>query len=317
MTISNQVRYALVLGAAGFIGRYTSLALAARGYCVLGLGHGDWSIEERDKWGIAEWVSGDITTTSLNAVVKSRKVHCTVFCAGSGTVSFAFHNPLDDFSRAVSSVAIVLDWIRVQGAPFCRFVLLSSAAIYGDQGQMALLESLPANPMSPYGFNKLASEIICRSYSTSFQMPISIVRLFSVYGEGLRKQLFWDALNKFRTGCFTFWGTGRELRDWIHVCDAAELIAVSATAPQETFSIYNGGCEAVPICNVVSGLMKAQGYRSNIIFNGIADKGSPFSLCSDSSFARQALGWKPMVSLVDGIARYSQWYDTQAHELVD
>jgi UDP-glucose 4-epimerase len=304
------VSFALVLGAAGFIGRYTSRSLAARGYCVLGLGHGDWTREEREKWGVSEWVCDDITTSSLNKVVRGRQVHCVLHCAGSGTVSFAYRNPLDDFSRAVATVATVLDWIRIQDSPRCRFVLLSSAAIYGDQGQMPLAESLPANPMSPYGFNKLASEIICKSYSLSFQIPVSIVRLFSVYGEGLRKQLFWDALNKFRRGCFSFLGTGDELRDWIHVRDAAELITVSATATQEAFTIYNGGSEVAPVCKVLSRLMKAQGHASDIIFSGSVDNGSPFSLCSDSSNARQVLGWKPLISLEDGIISYSQWYDT-------
>jgi len=71
-------------------------------------------------------------------------------------------------------------------------------------------------------------EDLCLSYAGRWGIRTSVVRLFSVYGPSLRKQLLWDACEKFRRGDNTFAGTGSELRDWLHVKDAAALIATAA-----------------------------------------------------------------------------------------
>lgn len=310
MTSLASARYVVVLGAAGFIGRHAARLFSLRGYTVLGLGHGPWEKGEWELWGLSEWQSADITESSLDLLVGSRKISAIVHCAGSGAVSFSYHNPFDDFTRAVLSTASILEWIRRRGGRNCRFVFLSSAAVYGDQGPINLNEDSPISPISPYGHHKLAAETLCKSYAKSFNIPVSIVRLFSVYGEGLQKQLLWDALNKFSNGQSTFWGSGEELRDWIHVQDAVELIVASATAVQDDFVIYNGGSHVASIRDVLIELARACKSNLPIIFNGVIDTGNPYSLCADTSLAVRALGWSPMMTLESGILAYSNWYKT-------
>jgi UDP-glucose 4-epimerase len=308
MTTSISVRYVVVLGAAGFIGRHAARLFSQRGFTVLGLGHGDWEKEEWESWGLSEWLSTDITESSLDLLVASRPIDTIIHCAGSGAVSFSYRNPFVDFNRAVFSTASVLEWIRRWGGGNCRFVFLSSAAVYGDQGHVNLNEDSPTSPVSPYGHHKLLAEMLCKSYSQSFNIAVSVIRLFSVYGEGLQKQLLWDALNKFRNGQSTFWGSGEELRDWIHVQDAVELVFASANTRQDPFVIYNGGSHIASICEVLSFLSRTYGANLDIIFSGKVDAGSPFKLCSNSSLARESLDWKPNITLRYGLTSYVDWY---------
>lgn len=304
---------AVVLGAAGFVGRHASRALAARGCHVIGVGHGTWREEQWRSWGLSEWVASDITLRALDQAGADRPVSCVVHCAGSGAVSYSYASPYDDFSRATVTTATVLEWIRLQTKSKPRLVLVSSAAVYGDQGDTSAVETAVRSPISPYGFHKLSAELLCESYARFFSASVSVVRLFSVYGEGLRKQLLWDALSKFQSGGQQFFGTGNEVRDWIHVEDAANLLALAGLAPQSPFEIYNGGNEHATTRKVLTDLAAAFGYPKDVTFNGETHKGNPRRLTSDFGHTSRLLSWKPEISLDDGLQRYAAWFRSEAN----
>lgn len=299
---------AVVLGAAGFVGRHAAKALARRGCRVLGVGHGQWTDAEWRQWGLSDWLEADIGLEALDRVTAGEAPACIVHCGGSGAVSFSYANPLSDFQRATQSTAAALEWIRLNGAGTTRFVLVSSAAVYGDQGDSDATENSVRAPISPYGVHKVAAEALCESYSRFFGVSSSIVRLFSVYGEGLRKQLLWDALNKFNRGEHQFFGTGNELRDWIHVDDAAALLALAGLPPQSTFEVYNGGAVHATTRQLLDGLARVYGHTGGINFNGEAHKGNPRRLTSDCGHTSRLLKWSPQVRLEDGLARYVAWF---------
>lgn len=308
--LSTEVRTstAVVLGAAGFVGRHTVQALARRGYRVLGVGHGHWADAEWHRWGLSGWLEADISVEALDRVTAGEAPDCIVHCGGSGAVSFSYTNPLSDFERATQSTAAALEWIRLNGARRTRFVLVSSAAVYGDQGDSDVTENSVRAPISPYGVHKVAAEALCESYSRFFGVSASIVRLFSVYGEGLRKQLLWDALNKFSRGENQFFGTGNELRDWIHVEDAATLLTLAGLTLQSTFEVFNGGAVHATTRQLLDGLACAYGHAGGIHFNGEVHKGNPRRLTSDCGHTSRLLKWTPQVQLDDGLARYAAWF---------
>ncbi|MEJ7138197.1 NAD-dependent epimerase/dehydratase family protein [Amphibiibacter pelophylacis] len=297
-----------MLGAAGFVGRHTALALARRGYRVLGVGHGQWTDHEWHRWGLSGWLEADISIEALDRVTADEEPVSIVHCGGSGAVSFSYTNPFSDFERATQSTAAALEWIRLTGARRTRFVLVSSAAVYGDQGDFDVTENYLRAPISPYGVHKAAAEALCESYSRFFGVASSIVRLFSVYGEGLRKQLLWDALNKFRRGENQFFGTGNELRDWIHVDDAATLLTLASHKLQSTFEVFNGGAVHATTRQLLDGLACAYGHVGGIHFNGELHKGNPSRLTSDCGHATRLLNWAPQVKLENGLARYAAWF---------
>ena len=300
----------LVLGAHGFIGRHVCIELAGQGARVIGLGHGDWPVSEWTRWGLAEWHRADIDREALASAVGKRPLAGVVHCGGGGSVGAAYAEPLLDIERSVASTAGVLDWLRGRRDPRVRLVLASSAAVYGDQGDVDATETATRAPISPYGYHKLMAETLCDSYSRFFEVPISIVRLFSVYGEGLRKQLLWDAMQKLRRGDATFFGTGHELRDWIHVSDAASLLCAAAAEPQVGAEIYNGGHEHATTRQVLTALATQGGSDLAPVFNGETHTGNPRRLTGNSRHAQRQLGWQPKVGLDEGLLRYARWFAT-------
>lgn len=306
--MSSNDRTVLVLGARGFVGRHVCRSLAAQGVRAIGLGHGTWSAADREAWGLAHWTQGEIDLPTLETLDLPAPPQAVIHCAGSGAVSYSYARPLDDFQRSVDSTAAVLEWVRRAGRPDCRVVVVSSAAVYGDQGDVDLTEMSTRSPVSPYGFHKAAAESLCDSYARFFGVRVSVVRLFSVYGEGLRKQLPWDAMGKFARGENQFFGTGHELRDWIHVDDAARLLCLAAFAPQADFEIYNGGHQHATTREVLSRMAAAARLGREPEFSGQTHTGNPRRLTSNCGHARRQLGWLPTIALEDGIDRYVDWY---------
>ena len=303
-------RVAIVTGAHGFIGRHISRTLSKHDWRVLGVGHGNWqsAIEQRF-WGIDEWKSSDITSKALAeiGIVPDVIVHC----AGSGTVSFSLQNPKEDFDRCVTTTLNVLEFAK-QYAPAAHIVTMSSAAVYGEANRLPIIEDDDTNPVSPYGVHKHIAEQLCESYSIHFGLNISILRLFSVYGEGLKKQFLWDACNKLKREENIFHGTGNEIRDWIHINDVASLIEHVLSNSTEKFSIFNGACGVgITISEVLQALQLIMSSQASFSFSGIVRAGDPTGYIADTKKATQ-LGWNPKVTWEKGISDYGRWYrDTQ------
>lgn len=308
---STNKRIAFVIGSAGFIGRHVCRTLSHSDWIVYGLGHGDWKESEYRQWGISKWLNADISIANLQSLAQENVPQVIIHCAGSGAVSASYSAPYQDFERTVSSTAMLLEFARNFCSKETRIVIASSAAVYGDQGDIDFYESSPRLPISPYGFHKVASENLCESYSRFFDVKTSIVRLFSVYGEGLRKQLLWDAVNKFAKGQAQFFGSGNELRDWIHVDDAATLLCKAATMPQEKFELYNGGHVKATTKEVLSLLAQFSHADLEPHFNNEIHIGNPSRLTSNCSQAHGKLNWIPAVDLRQGLARYADWYIAQ------
>jgi UDP-glucose 4-epimerase len=299
---------ALILGGAGFIGRNVCREMSSRGFEVHAIGHGKLSHQEMEEYGIFRWVEADITLENLCNAYTTEVPDIVIHCCGSGSVVNAFHEPLVDFDRSVSTVMVMLEFAIRQPRPL-RLVLISSAAVYGNQGDLDINENSRLNPVSPYGYNKVMAEMLCESYSQFFNIKTRIVRLFSVYGEGLRKQLLWDGLNKLKRGEFSFFGTGSEIRDWIHVSDASRLVATVATYNGDLNIVCNGGYVKATTREILTMLAQAAGSSLLPEFSGEIHLGNPDRLTADTSNTLEQLGFSGEVALKEGIQRYLKWFN--------
>lgn len=304
--IKTDINQVLILtGAAGFIGKHLALQAAKLGYQVYGIGHGSFTEDELTELGFVRFLQSDITTESLVNLQLSPDV--IIHCAASASVSFSVSNPALDFKRTVLSALHVLEYIRLTNTGI-KLVIPSSAAVYGSAKSSPLLTSHPLSPISPYGLHKKIVEEICTQYSMLFDIRTSIVRLFSVYGLGLRKQLFWDACNKLTSSSNIFCGTGLETRDWLHVNDAASLLLAAAVHASSPPLIINGGSSVqTSIRDAVSLVAEKIPNSPKPIFSGDVRIGDPSSLVADIS-SSQKLGWQPIYPLDLGLSDYVDWF---------
>jgi UDP-glucose 4-epimerase len=298
------VKQALVLGAAGFIGRYAALALHDAGYIVTGIGHGGWSTQDQRAWGVERWHASDITIEALTTYAGMPSV--LVQAAGSGSVAFSMTHPVQDYSRSVSTTLAALEFIRTE-ATDCKLILPSSAAVYGNVSTLPIGVTHPLIPLSPYGAHKVIAEDLCRSYGRSFGVRSAIIRLFSIYGVGLRKQLLWDAYHKLKAREPNFFGTGGECRDWLHVADAADLIVTAVQHASAEAPVVNGGT-GISIANrdVLAWMAASLGGGCEIQFSGTHRGGDPVGHQADITEAA-AWGWKPRRYLQSEISAIIDW----------
>jgi UDP-glucose 4-epimerase len=303
-----------ITGANGFIGRHLARALADAGHAVHGVGYGALEDTDRQRLGLRTWLNGEIDAANLDALAATSGLPSTIFhLAGGSSVGLSIAQPLEDFSRTVTSTARVLEWLRAS-APECRLIAASSAAVYGANHDGAISEDARLAPMSPYGRNKLMMEQLCESYATSFGVRSTVMRLFSVYGTHLRKQLPWDICSRLQKGerDLMLGGTGAELRDWTDVRDVVRLFAkINAHPQRETFEIINGGSgRGTTVAEIAGLLVENWGGGISVRYSGSVRAGDPFSLLADDTRLR-GLPFDWQIPVVRGIGDYVRWFRDQ------
>ena len=299
------MRTILVTGASGFVGRHVCRAAAARGDRVVGIGLGDWPEETWRQWGLSAWRDLDVTLESLDALAIAPDV--VIHCAGSASVGFSLENPAQDFRSTVGTTVEVLEYLRTR-APEAVLVYPSSGAVYGRATNLPINEDNPLAPISPYGVHKKITEELCRSYGGSFGVRVAILRIFSAYGTGLRKQLLWEACGKAMMGDNRFGGTGRATRDWVHVEDVARLLLIAgdhADIRAATVNCATGHDVAVE--SILAVLFEALGLSLKAEFTGSARIGDPDRVAGDPARAA-AWGWAPEREWQEGVREYARWF---------
>lgn len=303
---------AWVTGAAGFIGRHLVRHLAATGTPVAGLDLADAGDLAPL---ITGWSRGPLSADTLAALAADSGLPDTVYhLAGGSAVGASLAEPYRDFAATVGGTGVLLDWLRSH-APATRLVIVSSAAVYGDLHRGPIAEDAATAPFSPYGAHKFAMEAIARGWAGSFGLPIVAVRLFSVYGPGLTKQLLWDLCGKLAAGDghVTLGGTGEELRDWTHVDDVVRALVAAAPLASPAMPVVNAGSgRAGSVRQVAEAVIRAfDGDPAALAFSGQSRPGDPRNLVAGPG-SLDAAGFAWTVAPDAGVADYVRWYRAQA-----
>jgi UDP-glucose 4-epimerase len=305
-----------ITGANGFIARHLARELADRGQTVDGIGYSAPQDAEKRHWGYRACLNGEIDASNLSALAVKTELPTIIYhLAGGSSVGASIAQPHEDFARTVTCAEQLLDWIRVN-APQCRLVTVSSAAVYGSLHFGPIAETAQLDPMSPYGQHKRMMEQLCQSYAATFGVQSIVLRLFSVYGPTLRKQLLWDLCNRLQDGNrqLVLGGTGNETRDWTHVRDVARLLAVlPAYAVPRPYHVLNGGSGVgTSVAQVARCVIDSWGDSLSVGFSGQSRAGDPTSLISDSTKLK-ALGFEWTTGLDAGVNEYVQWFKSQTN----
>jgi UDP-glucose 4-epimerase len=303
-------KIAWITGVQGFIGQNLAKYLHKLGYDVFGIGHGSWNMEEAEQQGFRYLISGRISFSNFDKLVNQSLTPNAVFhLAGGGAVGPSFIEPQQDFFDSVDSTIQLLEWLRINSSQ-TKVILASSAAVYGAGHSGPITEQAPLNPYSPYGWHKAIAEMLCESYFKNFGIRSTVMRLFSVYGPGLQKQLIWDICKKLQSNTETLelYGTGRELRDWIHINDAVRLLVFINEREGANFEVFNGGSGiGESILNVAQIVCRHWGKNISIKFSGKTRKGDPEKLVADVSRLYQK-EFKINVPLSGGLLETVTWY---------
>lgn len=299
-----------VTGARGFLGRHVSRSFSETGFQVAGIGRGDWS--DHAHWGIDTWVEASVVETSLAGLMRQTGRPDIVFhAAGTGSVHDSFVHHRRSFQDTVVSTFELIEFLR-NSAPRCTVLYPSSCAVYGQALVQPIPESAAVAPVSVYGAHKAAAEALLQTAAVNFGLPVGIIRYFSLYGQGLRKQLLWDLGRRLIGGesPIRLGGTGAETRDLLHIDDAvllAALVAGRCTGEEARPLIVNGGSgrdiSVAAIADLVSNNISP---GTTVEFTGDQRPGDPTHYQASIERA-QTLGFSPRWDTREGITDYCRW----------
>lgn len=293
----------IITGVNGFIGSYAAKQCIEKQYNVIGTDIHSTSITDGIIYTQLNLISDDI-----DELIKKSEPYAIVHCAGMADVNYSMEHPDSDFISNVMITRKLLYSLK-EYAPDAKFIFMSSAAVYGNPPELPIREDFALTPISPYALHKVLVENICGYFIRQFNLDIRILRVFSTYGDGLKKQIFWDMGQKIKnTGHLKLFGTGHETRDFIHISDLAKVITLIMEAPKNDIYIFNvGNGKEVEISEIARLFCKEMGYSDDIIsFSQVMRAGNPSNWQADISRI-QALGYQETVSLSKGIENYAAW----------
>jgi len=287
----------LVTGASGFIGSHLCRSLRSAGADVHGVSR---SAEANDLDGL-HWWHGDLSDIAtvrnlINTVKPDAIFHLASYVFGNRgleAVLPALH------SNLVTTVNVLTAATEAS----CRRIVLA--------GSMEEPEAVQAAPSSPYAAAKWASSAYARMFHALYQTPVVIARIFMVYGPGqrdLRKVVPYVTLSLLRHQTPRL-SSGQRLVDWIYVEDVVAGLLVAAQAPGVSgCTIDLGSGHYTSVREVVLQLAQIVDPQAQIAFGDLPDRPLEQARLAkvDETYAR--LGWRPAVSLEEGLRRTVDWY---------
>jgi dTDP-glucose 4,6-dehydratase/UDP-glucose 4-epimerase len=290
----------LIVGSKGFIGTHVLNHFKDRGFSVYGA---DIVVD----YTLDNYFLVDSVKTGFKEIFENESFDLCINCSGAASVPASLKSPLRDFRLNTNNVFEILEAIRKHN-PSCKFINLSSAAVYGNPESLPIKESQPNKPVSPYGMHKFYSEQICYEFHRFFGLKTISLRIFSAYGEGLRKQLFWDLFQKsLKAQTIELFGTGKESRDFIYIKDLVcliEKVAEKASFDGEAINAASGIEKSIK--DAVDTFILLWNPQINVRFTGLERKGDPNRWVADVSIAKK-LGFSNRYSLKEGLINYVEW----------
>ena len=307
----------LVTGAAGFIGS-NFVRMVATGHL-----QGISGIQVLDKLTYAgvkenlvsaenspgyQFIQGDICDPDQVSQLISQ-VDAVVNFAAESHVDRSISGATDFVQTNIVGVQVLLDAIKASGRQV-RFLQVSTDEVYGSIEEGSWTEEWPLLPNSPYSASKASGELLARSYSRTHGMDVVITRCSNNYGTHHfpEKLIPLFITNLIEGKKVPVYGTGENVRDWLHVDDHCRGI-YQVLMNGRSGEVYNiGGGRELTNNEITSLILNAMGADETSIEYVEDRKGHDLRYSVDWTKINRELGYEPQVKFEDGLRETIQWY---------
>lgn len=307
----------LVTGVAGFIASKTAEFLLGAGHTVVGVDNMNDYYDVRLKEHRLENLQSnpkfrfhrlDIESQpDLDKLFQQHSFDGILNLAARAGVRYSLENPHVYMTTNAMGTLNLMECMRHYDVT--KMVLASTSSLYAGQ-LMPFTEKLPVNtPISPYAASKKAAEVMCYSYHNLFQLDISVVRYFTVFGPCGRPDMSIFRFIKWiaEDTPIELFGDGSQSRDFTFVDDIARgTIAALKPIGYEIFNL-GGGNNPISLNQIIQWIEEGLGKKSNLDYKPF-HKADMKSTWADISKAKSTLGWKPEIDIKEGVLKCVEWY---------
>jgi UDP-glucose 4-epimerase len=305
---------ALVTGVAGFIGSHLCEYLIKRGLRVVGIDNFmDYyhrSIKEANIAGLRkdqdfEFIEASLLEVDLVGLLDG--IDVVFHQSAQAGVRASWGQSFKIYSdNNILATQMLLEACKQN--PVNKLVYASSSSVYGDTKDLPMRESSLPCPVSPYGVSKLAAEHLCFLYYKNFGIPAVSLRYFTVYGPRQRPDMAFHRFFRWalEDKPLEVYGDGEQSRDFTHVNDIVEAnwLALEKAIPGEVFNI--GGGSRITLNGVIEIIAEITGREVEMDYSS-TQKGDVRHTKADMTKAKEKLGYKPKVSIQDGLKTEYEW----------
>ena len=315
----------LITGAAGFIGFSLAKRLLDRGDTVVGIDNlNDYYPVALKRARLAEiqspafrFVEMDIADRkALPELFAAEKFDCVVNLAAQAGVRYSIENPWAYVDSNLVGFANILECCRHY--PVGHLVYASSSSVYGGNEKVPFSEDDKVdNPVSLYAATKKADELMASCYNKLYGIPATGLRFFTVYGPwgrpDMSPMLFARAISAGEP--IKVFNNGDMMRDFTYIDDIVEgVVRVIDRAPAR-HEVYNIGCSnPVKLMDFISEIENALGRRAEKIMLPM-QPGDVYQTYADTSKLERDFGYRPGVTLHEGIGKFIEWYRSDKNPL--
>ena len=272
----------LVTGATGFIGRHLVPQLRIAGHEVTEANSQSGDIGEESTWS------------------KFQKAELIVHLAGKTFVPDSWADPAGFIKCNLQGTVAALNYCKTNDA---RLVFLSSY-LYGNPLTLPIPETAPLIANNPYALSKKLAEEACEFYAENFDLTVTILRPFNVYGQGQPEHfLIPSIIRQVNAGKTIHVKDLEPKRDYVYVGDLIDAI-VKAIALRRGLNIFNIGTGlSYSVAELIALIQQVKGTHLDVQASGEVRVGEVMDTRADVEKAKAALNWRPTVSLLEGLSK--------------
>lgn len=313
----------LVTGAAGFIGSALATRLLARGDEVIGLDNlNDYYPVALKKARLAlnpsmRFIEGDIADReTLPKLFEKERFDAVVNLAAQAGVRYSIENPWAYIESNIVGFENILECCRHY--PVSHLIYASSSSVYGGNEKVPFSEDDKVdNPVSLYAATKKSNELMASCYAKLYGIYATGLRFFTVYGPwgrpDMSPMLFATAIS--RGEAIKVFNGGDMMRDFTYIDDIVEGIIRVLDAPGSGHSVYNIGCSnPVKLMDFISEIEGAMGCEAQKIMLPM-QPGDVYQTYADTTRLEKDFGYKPRVTLHEGIGEFIKWFKSDKNPL--